>query len=616
MRAMSTGARSLAADRRNWLAIAFIVLVTCLAFFPALQNGFVTWDDDLNFLDNHRYRGLGLEQLQWMWTTFHLGHYVPLTWMTLGLDYVIWGMNPAGYHFTNVLLHAANAVLLYVLALRILAYTQAFRANPNPRMLTIAAAFAALLFAIHPLRVESVAWVTERRDMLSLFFYLLCVLFYMRSVEENAPRRWLALSIAMFLFALLSKATSMTLPGVLLIMNVFRFRRLGGTAGWWNPGARRVYLEILPFAVLSAATAVMSIVALKPPDQLTLSGKIAVSSYSLAFYLWKTLVPVRLSPLYEMPTTVDPGAPMFVVSYAVVIGVTGLALALRRRVPDIAAGWLVFIAILLPMLGLVQNGPQIAADRYTYHAAPVLAVMVAALLALVLRRSRTLPLAIGAIMLAMLGTLTWRQTQVWRDGHSLWSHVVRLDPESSMGHAGLGNLLLRQGRLSDATEHLEKSVSFNPRYEEGHNNLGIALARQGRFDEAITHFEHALAIRIEYAEPHSNWGMALAAKGDVDGAMQHYQRALEIEPDLADAHTNLGNLLVRTGKAADAIPHYERALALRPDHADAQLNWGVALVQQGNISGAIDRFRQALAIQPDHPEAREYLQRASQLRKP
>lgn len=603
-------------SRASWIIPLVVAGVTALAFFPALQNGFVAWDDDLNFLDNHRYRGLGLEQLQWMWTTFHLGHYVPVTWMTLGLDYVIWGMNPTGYHLTNVVLHAANAALLYVLARRILGYTQAFRTNPNHRMLTIAALFAALVFAIHPLRVESVAWVTERRDMLSLFFYLLCVLFYMRAVEGPARRRWLALSIAMFLFALLSKATAMTLPAVLLIMNVFRFRRLGGTAGWWNPGTRRVYLEILPFALLSAATAIMSIVALKPPDQLNLAGKIAVSSYSIAFYLWKTLVPTRLSPLYEMPTVVDPAAAPFVVSYVVVIAVTGLALALRRRLPDVTAGWLVFIAILLPTLGLVQNGPQIAADRYTYHAAPVLAVMLAAILALLQRRSRTMPVVIGAAMLLTLGALTWRQTHVWRDSQSLWSHVVRLDPESSVGHAGLGALLLRQGRVTEAIEHYRKSVADNPRYEEAHNNLGIALARQGRLDEAITHYERAIAIRSEYAQPHSNWGMALAQQGDLDGARRHYLRALEIDPDFADAHTNLGNLLVRAGRPGEAIAHYERALALRPDHADAQLNWGVALAQQGNITGAIDRFRQALAIQPDHAEAREYLERASRLRKP
>src|SRR4051812_27398787 len=210
-------------------------LSTFAAFLPALQSDFVTWDDDRNFTSNFHYRGLGLQQLHWMWTTFHMGHYVPLSWMTLGLDYSLWGMNARGYHLTNLLVHAANAVLVYFLARRLLARSMKLEEPP----LEISAAFGALLFSVHPLRVESVAWVTERRDVLSMFFCLSSVLWYLRHVDFERDRRWYCLSLVAFVCAILSKATSMTLPAVLLLVDIYPLRRVGGERGLWSESARR-----------------------------------------------------------------------------------------------------------------------------------------------------------------------------------------------------------------------------------------------------------------------------------------------------------------------------------------------------------------------------------------
>src|SRR5213594_4084847 len=299
-------ARALTQRWRHWLVPSLIALITCAAFLPTLQNRFVNWDDYENFLDNPHYRGLGWTHLRWMWTT-HQGHYIPLTWMTLGLDYLLWGMNPFGYHLTSLLLHTANAAVFFFVVRRILTL-----ALPSPsergHALAVSAGFAALVFAIHPLRVESVAWVTERRDVLSGLFYLLAILVYLRACERGARGRgWYWLSVAVFGCALLSKSMVVNLPVVLLILDVYPLRRLGGFVGWWSDPARRIYVEKIPFVLLAAAASAIAVMAQSSVHaaaslaQLSLPGRLVVSAYGLGFYLWKMVVPVNLSPLYELP---------------------------------------------------------------------------------------------------------------------------------------------------------------------------------------------------------------------------------------------------------------------------------------------------------------------------
>ena len=304
----------------SWLVPVLIALVTFAAFLPTLNNQFVDWDDQRNFLENPHYRGLAWTHLRWMWTTFHMGHYIPLTWMTLGLDYVLWGMNPLGYHLTNLLLHAANAAVFFFVVRRILTL-----ALPSPsergHALAVSAGFAALVFAIHPLRVESVAWATERRDVLSGLFYLLTILGYLRDCEPGKRGRgWYWLSVAVFGCALLSKSMVVNLPVVLLILDVYPLRRLGGALGWWSEPARRVYVEKIPFVLLAAAASAIAVMAQSSIHaaaslaQLSVPGRLAVSAYGLSFYVWKTVVPLNLSPLYELSPTVNPWAMPFLLS--------------------------------------------------------------------------------------------------------------------------------------------------------------------------------------------------------------------------------------------------------------------------------------------------------------
>src|SRR5437773_733505 len=563
----------------RWLAPLLVALFTLAAFLPTLQNQFVAWDDDKNFLDNPRYRGLGWAHLRWMFTAFHQGHYIPLTWVTFGMDHRLWGMKPVGYHLTNLLLHAANAVVLFFVVRRIL--TRALR-SPSERghALAVSAGFAALVFAIHPLRVESVAWATERRDVLSGLFYLLTILMYLRACERGAGgRRWYWLSVAVFGCALLSKSMVVNLPVVLLILDVYPLRRLGGAIGWWSEPARRVYVEKIPFVLLAAAASAIagmaqsSVHAAASLAQLSLPGRLVVSAYGLGFYLWKMVVPVNLSPLYELHSTMDPVAPPFILSYALVLAITAIVLALRRPVPGLPAAWVAYVVVLLPVLGILQSGPQIAADRYTYLAGLGWASLAGAGLLSTWRRWPPFVLTgLAVVLLSGLGTLSWNQVEVWHDSEKLWNHALAIDPKTSMAQFGLGRVLADQGKPAEAIEHYRQALNIKPDYGAAHYNWGVVLGQQGKPAEAIEHYRLAVQMRPNSADAHNNWGVVLGQQGRLADAVEHFQQALRLKPDFAEAHNNWGFALAQQGKRAEAIEHYRHALRLNPDNALAQSN--------------------------------------------
>src|SRR5213083_525509 len=592
----------------RWLAPLLVALFTLAAFLPALQNQFVDWDDAANFLDNPHYRGLGWTHLRWMWTT-HLGHYIPLTWMTLGLDYLLWGMNPLGYHLTNLLLHAANAVVFFFVVRRILTLALPSPSARGPA-LAVSAGFAALVFAIHPLRVESVAWVTERRDVLSGLFFLLTILVYLRSCERpELGRWWYGLSVALFGCALLSKSMAVSLPVVLLILEVYPLRRLGGSLGWASASARRVYVEKIPFVLLAAAASALALLAqlssraMVSVAHLSALDRLVVSAYGLSFYLWKTVVPLNLSPLYMLPQTVNPAATPFIVSYGGVLAVTAIALALRRRRPGLPAAWLAYVVVLLPVLGIAQSGPQIAADRYTYLAALGWAILAGAGLLSCWRLSTSsttgAPTTWGLAGMATgiviaLGVLTWNQVQIWHDSGRLWTYALALDPNSPIAHSNLGELLDRQGRPAEAIDHFQQALRTKPDFPLAHNNWGMALKGQGRPAEAIDHFQQALRLKPDFPIAQNNWGTALGQLGEPAAAIDHFQQALRLDPDFALARSNWGAALLQQGQPAEAIEHLQQALRVQPDLAEAHANLGLALAQQGKLAEATEHYQQAL----------------------
>jgi len=647
---------------------AGVAVLTFVAFVPSLLNQFVDWDDPENFLANPSYRGLGWTQLKWMWTTFLLGHWVPASWMTLGLDYVVWGMNPVGYHLTNVLLHTANSVVFYLVALRLL--RAAMRpARPSDLIAgRLGAALVALLFAAHPLRVESVAWVTERRDVLSGLFYLLAVWAYLRDAEvgEGSIRRrtWYWLSIGCFALALLSKAIALTLPIVLVVLDVYPLRRLRlDTGGWWSPEARRRWLEKVPFILASAAVIPITLVAARAGAHLlTLESvgaldRLAVSLFGLTFYPWKTVVPLRLSPFYQLMTPITPFSAPYVLSGLVVAVITLLSILLRRRCPGLLAVWIVYVVTVLPVSGILQNGPQITADRYSYLPSLSLVLLAGAGI-LQLRRAgmsrrqmRTLGLCAfgaGVLVVTLLVVLTWRQVGVWRDSERLWLHALEVSP-SSTAYEHLGYLRRLQGRLPEAIEHYRIAASLAPRAASIRIQWGNALAEHGMLAEAIDQYQEALRLASASAGPHYHWANALFAAGRLDEAFAHYREAVRIDPTNAEAQNSWGRALAQAGKWDEAIARYQEAVRLKPHSiphynwgnalfaigrfdeaivqyqetirmdpsvAEAHNNWGRALAEQGKWEEAITRYREALRIRPNYPLAAANLDQAlSQLNK-
>ncbi|MFB3121230.1 MAG: tetratricopeptide repeat protein, partial [Candidatus Binatia bacterium] len=549
----------------RWLVPVIVALLTGVAFLPALQNGFVDFDDKVNFLSNPHYRGLGLDELRWMFTPFW-GHYTPLTWLTLGLDYLLWGMDPAGYHLTNVLLHVATAVAFYFLTIQLLRL--ATGSGGEDKALWAGAAFAALFFAVHPLRVESVAWITERRDVLSGLFYVLTILAYLRAVDRvGQGARWYWVSVVLFACALLSKAMAISLPVVLLILDVYPLRRLGGPVGWWSASARHVYTEKIPFVLLAGVASAVALAALfhtlgtsSSMDWVSPLDRLSISGYGLGFYLWKTVAPLTLSPLYELPIKINPWSPTFIWNYILVLIFIVATFALRHRLPGLLAAWLAYVVILLPVIGIVQNGDHIAADRYTYLACLGWAIMAGAGIfycwRLWVRRRiglRTFVFINGvAVMVVVgLGGLTWKQTQIWHNSERLWRHAVSAGPESKKAHYNLGNALLKRGELGEAIKHYREVLRIYPASADVHNNLGNAMFNRGELGKAIKHYRQALRINPAYAKAHNNLAVALLNEGKLTEATEHFCQSVRL--GYAQAQKNLTIALTRLGEREDAV---------------------------------------------------------------
>jgi tetratricopeptide (TPR) repeat protein len=602
---------------------ALIVFATFVAFLPTLQNGFVNWDDESFLVNNLNYRGLGWQQILWMFTTFHMGPYQPLSWMTYGMDYVLWGMNPLGYHLTNLLLHAANAVFFYFISRRLIALVLPMPTREVSWPLAMSAAFAALIFAIHPLRVESVAWATERRDVMSGLFFLGTIYCYLRansSLHDHTPSQgWLSAALFMYVLSLLSKATAMTLPVILLILDIYPLHRLSADPrSWWMSDQRGVLREKIPFAVLAIAFAMIALLgqqqeaALRSLDKYSVEVRLAQAFFGASFYLWKTLVPVNLSPLYEIPSYFSPLHPSIIAGVFGTIILTISFYLLRNRWPAGLAAWISYVLLLLPVSGIVAAGPQVVADRYSYLPCLGWAVLAGTALYYCWRLWMTgriglptlvLAQSFGAVLLIGLGVLTSYQTRIWNNSERLWRHALALDEKSSFAHNNLGLALVDRGEFAEAIKHFRRAIEIDPMFVEAQTNLGYFLAQQGAADEAIGHLHKALEIDPAFANAHNTLGNILGDRGESDEAIEHFRKALQTNPQFAMAHYNLGRALARRGDVESAITHYRAALKITPGDADVRNNLGLLLAKQGSLAEAIDQFREALQIDPGYAKA-------------
>jgi tetratricopeptide (TPR) repeat protein len=533
------------------LGIALAVgLAAALTFLPVLHGQFLSWDDDIMLTDNPAYRGLGPAQLAWMATTTRMGHYMPLTWLTFGATYVAAGMNPWAYHVGSLLLHALDAALVTWLAWRLIVLalardgTRAGLAPVAPVM--IGATVAGLAFAIHPLRAESVAWITDRSDLLCAAFVLLALLAYLRALDGAGALRWRPwgiLALSAMVAALLSKEIAVTLPAVLLVLDAYPLRR---RVGW----AQRLR-EKWPFLVLALAGAVVAVLArsagarFSPLQEYGVGARLAMAAHSLWYFVATTVWPRGLAPFHEPPVHVDPLAARFLGPALAVVAVTAGLVLLRQRWPAGLAAWVAYAAALLPVSGLVHSGSQLVAERYGYLPGVALALLLGGAAAAAVRAASGRPgrrtaaaalLALLALVFVEWAIVARAHARSWRDGFTFWQVSAAADPSCRLCVLNLSSEHFNAGRFAEAEAWARRAIPLWPDRGTPHHRLGAALLMQGRDAEAE----------------------------------QELREAIRLAPRLAEAHRELGRLYARQGRAAEAATAMREALLLGISPAEVE----------------------------------------------
>ncbi len=580
---------------REWklaLSVILIALVTLISFLGSLDNGFVNWDDDLYVTQNILIRDLSWNNIKAIFLSPVVKMYVPLVPLSFSLEYALWGLNPFGYHLTNLLLHLGNSLLVFVLVLRLSGHL-------------LAALVASLFFGIHPLHVESVAWVTERKDMLSTLFFLGALLFYLRYQEDRRTVLY-ALSFVAFVLSLLAKPMGVTFPLILFLCDYLSAR----------PCTTRSVVEKFPFLMVSTLFSIVAVLTQYSaggphvPRLYTLTENLLIACWGLIFYLGKTLMPVQLSAFYPYPAEISLRLPTFFLPPILLLALAAGVWFSQRYTRKIIFGSLFFLLTLLPVLNVVQFHMLAAADRYMYI--PSIGLFYLAGVAfhriyfLKIHWEKTkkvsLMVLLGVIV-TTLGTLTWQRSNVWEDSETLWLSVLKNDPGIPVVHNNLGNVYLKKGRMDAAIAEYKKAISLNPNDASLYNNLGAAYLKKGRLDAAIAEYQKAISLNSDDALAYINLGNAYSKKGRLDAAIAEYQRAISRNPDDALAHNNLGNAYLGKGETDAAIAEYQKAISLNPADSLAHYNLGVAYGGKGELDAAIAEYQKTISLNPTNAPA-------------
>ena len=567
----------------------FLTAITLAVFGQTIRYDFVNFDDDLYVYNSPAIKaGLTLKGITFAVISEHAGNWHPLTTISHMVDCQLYGLNAGWHHATNVVLHIIAVLLLFQVL----------------RQMTDApwkSAVVAALFAVHPLHVESVAWVSERKDVLSAVFFFLMLGAYVRYARSTSIRRYLLVTV-LFAAGLMAKSMLVTAPVVLIFLDYWPLNKIRGQQAGVGRPLLGLVIEKIPLFVLSAGACVITFVLQKratgaiPPLPLLWRLENALASYVI--YIWKTLWPTGLAVFYPHPNNTLPiGQVIFAV--ALLVAVTAAAAIFRSQRPYLLTGWFWYVVMLFPVIGVIQVGEQGHADRYTYL--PSIGLFLAAVwftadIAKV-RRSQSRLVVATAITTVLLPVLAWTafvQTSYWRNSRTLWNHALAVTSDNDVAHNNLGYLCAERGELDEAISHFESAAKIrsgktNPHYDAGsafvQMNLADSLARKDRSDEAMAHYEEAIRLQPYYADAYYNRGNVLFAKGRIDEAIADWEWTLQLQPNDADAHTSLGNAFLRQGSFKDAIAQYEMAVALAPEdtHSRNNLAWTLATSSDDSI---------------------------------
>jgi protein O-mannosyl-transferase len=571
--------------RQNLVVGVFLVLLVVAVFGQTARFGFVNYDDDAYVCDNLVVKkGLTLKGAAWALTYGEIGHWHPLTWLTHMADCQAYGLWAGGHHLTNVALHAVTSVLLFLI----------LRSMTGKLWRS---AFVAAVFAIHPLRVESVAWIAERKDVLSGMFFMLALWAYVGYVRQPSRGRYVAMAL-LYGLGLLSKNMLVTLPFVLLLLDWWPLGRMkpakaeDGKAEAGNPEVPiwGLVKEKIPLLLLSVGSWVATALAPEKVEALyrvPFLERVGNALVSYVIYLRQTVFPAGLAASYPNAPN---GQPIWKVSLAFVVlaGVSAGVVTCRKKRPFLLMGWLWYLGMLVPAIGIVQISYYAHADRYTYLPGIGLAIAVTWAVADWSVGWKHQRVVLGGLMAALAGVLIvcgHIQTSYWKNSESLWIRALACAPANCVAHNNLGNALVKDSKLDDAIEQYHKAIENNPAYDMAHYNLGDALVMKGDMEEAIAQYRKALEINPFYEDAHYNLGNALALKGDLEEAIAQYRKALEFGPGSAETHNNLGKALALKGDLEEAIVQYQKALAIQPNFTTAlnNLAWLLATASDASL---------------------------------
>ncbi|MEN6457586.1 MAG: tetratricopeptide repeat protein [Thermoguttaceae bacterium] len=638
-----------------WLVCTLLCLAIGLIYGKTLGHTFVCLDDHVCVSGNPLVtNGLTIRNAAWALSHRYAGVWAPTVWISHTLDWTLYGPWAGGHHLTNVLLHAVTTLLLFFALQRMTG-----RLWPS--------ALAAALFAVHPLRVESVAWVTERKDMLSGLFFTLTLWAYARYVRKGALAfavgqqavppggryRPYLLVVTLFAFGLMSKPTIVTLPLVLLLLDYWPLGRLarepepGANRSAW-PDVRQLVAEKLPLLALAAAASIVAIwaqqVALDINVRFSLGWRLAHVPVAYVGYLGQFFWPMNLAVPYPRPAHLP--AWHVAGALALLLLISAATIAARRRFPYLLVGWLWYLIMLLPAVGLLQFGVQATADRFTYLPQIGLAIAVAWGLSDLGGATRAAPRrwmvgSVAVVTLIASTAVAWRQTSCWRNSETLMNRALQCTTDNTLAHLWLAGEYAMQNRAGEALQHCtaalamdpnrgevldrvglvqdqlgltddaiaqyRKAIRVEPDYPDAHFHLATVLARRKQWNEALPHYADAVRLRPSQDEWHFHFGDALAHVGRLDEAIQQYSQALSMDPDWAEAHNNLGMALVDRGQLAEAAQHYLAAVQLAPNYFEARYNLGLVLHAMGQLGEAVVQYRAALKLNPDDADAHNNL---------